>query len=205
MRTLFVSAVVLAALIAAPVPASAQTGSGSGSGSGTGTASPRRPSKSEGASNEQAATTRVVPSPPSPASVKNLSNVQIELTISDQTGTKPVEKKTVSMIAANGTWGKVRASGVARPNERIGFVPVGLNVDARPFVFADGTVQIELTISYNPLSAEAADASPGLRPTELNQSMTVALQTGKPLVVSQAADPVSDRKIIVEVKATILK
>ena len=31
------------------------------------------------------------------------------------------------------------------------------------------------------------------------------LQSGKPLVVSQAADPVSDRKVIVEVKATVLK
>ncbi len=30
----------------------------------------------------------------------------------------------------------------------------------------------------------------------------MVLQSGKPLIVSQAADPVSDRKVIVEVKAT---
>jgi hypothetical protein len=33
----------------------------------------------------------------------------------------------------------------------------------------------------------------------------VILQNGKPLVVSQAADPTTDRKMTVEVKATILK
>jgi hypothetical protein len=33
----------------------------------------------------------------------------------------------------------------------------------------------------------------------------VILQNGKPLIISQSADPVSDRKVVVEVKATILK
>ncbi len=70
---------------------------------------------------------------------------------------------------------------------------------------ADGSVQLELTIGYNPLGTQVLDSAAGVRPTELNQSMTVVLQNGKPLVVSQAADPVSDRKIIVEVKATVLK
>ena len=43
------------------------------------------------------------------------------------------------------------------------------------------------------------------RPTSINQSLTVVLQSGKPMVVSQAADPVNDRKVVVEVKATVLK
>ena len=42
-------------------------------------------------------------------------------------------------------------------------------------------------------------------PTELNQSLTVVLQSGKPMLISQAADPTSDRKVTVEVKATVLK
>jgi hypothetical protein len=41
--------------------------------------------------------------------------------------------------------------------------------------------------------------------TRLDQSLTVALQSGLPLVVTQAADAVSDRKVTVEVKATVLK
>jgi hypothetical protein len=35
--------------------------------------------------------------------------------------------------------------------------------------------------------------------------MSLILESGKPTVVSQAADPSSDRKITVEVTATILK
>jgi hypothetical protein len=145
------------------------------------------------------------PVPPSPASLRSLSNVQIELTISDQTGKGPVEKKTVSMIAASGTWGKVRSQGMTRPNERDGWQSVTLNVDARPFL-RDGAVQLEMNISYNPLNAQTADAAQqSRRPTELNQSLTVVLQDGKPLIVSQAADPILDRRIVVEVKATIMK
>jgi hypothetical protein len=35
--------------------------------------------------------------------------------------------------------------------------------------------------------------------------MSVLLTNGKPLQISQAADPITDRKVLVEVKATILK
>jgi hypothetical protein len=40
---------------------------------------------------------------------------------------------------------------------------------------------------------------------QLNESMTLILDSGKPTVVSQAADPISDRRIAVEVTATILR
>lgn len=204
MRTSLVSVFVLTASLGLPFTAAAQPDEQ--------TATTPKPSKP--AADADQATTPA----PARAPFKVLANVQIELTISDQTGSGPVEKKTVSMIAASGTWGKIRAAGVARPNSTTGNVPVGLNVDARPFVMAEGVVQVELTLGYNPLSQQAlADYDPQkpqpgmpmppsqIRPTELNQSLTVVLQNGKPLIVSQAADPVSDRKIIVEVKATVLK
>jgi hypothetical protein len=35
--------------------------------------------------------------------------------------------------------------------------------------------------------------------------MTVLVESGKPMVVSQASDPTSDRKMTVELTATILK
>jgi hypothetical protein len=41
--------------------------------------------------------------------------------------------------------------------------------------------------------------------TDISESLTVILEDGKPLVVSQSADPGSDRKVRVEIKATILK
>ena len=133
------------------------------------------------------------------------TNVQIELTITDQTGSATPEKKTVSMIVAHAAWGKIRTSAEAyQKSTQSKIVPVGLNVDARPYV-TGGQVRLELTIVYSPMMLGTSVDSAQTRPTELNQSLTVALQSGKPMVVSQAADPVTDRKIGVEVKATILK
>ena len=139
--------------------------------------------------------------PPGPRFVRTLTNVQIDLTLSDHFGSQPPDKKTVSMIVSSGNWGKIRAVGSVAQTDR----PYGveLNVDARPLVSVENLVQLELTLVYSPPGA--ADQGARSRPTGVNQSLTVVLQNAKPLVVSQAADPVNDRKVVVEVKATILK
>jgi hypothetical protein len=132
-------------------------------------------------------------------------NVQLEFTITDQTGSGAPDKKTVSMIAADGTMGRVRSyAGARSPKSGGPPVPVSLNVDARPRILSGDGVQIELTIEYRPLPA-ASQTTPEPEASQLNQSLTVILQNGRPLVVSQAADPVTDRKIVVEAKATVLK
>jgi hypothetical protein len=132
-----------------------------------------------------------------PRFVRTLTNVQVELTLTDQIGNGAPEKKIVSMIVSSGNWGKIRNTAAG-----VGPVRIGLNVDARPFVSVDGPVQLELTIYYYPPQGEPK--SPGV-PTELNQSLTVVLQSGKPMLISQAADPTSDRKVTIEAKATVLK
>ena len=132
-------------------------------------------------------------------------NVQIELTVTDQIGGQPGEKKTVALIAASGSWGKIRSAGTIRPRADAPY-PVVLNVDARPSVSADGAVQLELTFEYYPMKSTAEPKEGALQqPSGVNQSQTVILQSGKPLIVSQAADPISDRKVVVEVRATVLK
>jgi hypothetical protein len=157
-------------------------------------------------------TTQTTPTAPA-AQVKMLepprpgvrSNVRIELTISDQRADGPSEKKQVSMIVSETTWGKIRTHATTRPPSVIGGpnMDVALNVDARPFITTGGQIQLELVVNYNPL--DETNKAGLVRPTELNQSLTVVLQSGKPLVVAQAADPMVDRKMIVEVVATILK
>ena len=137
--------------------------------------------------------------PPTPR-----KNIQLEFTITDQMGTGAPDKKTVSMIAADGTWGRVRTSAVTRPPNVGRVIPVSLNVDARPAIVGNDSVQVELTIEYKPVTLLP---SGGVQeePTQLNQSLTVMLQNGRAMVVSQAADPVIDRKIVVEAKVTVLK
>ena len=140
--------------------------------------------------------------PPPPAS---LVNVEVELTITDQTGTGTPEKKTVSLIVSDGNMGRIRASAVARPSERTGNVPTALNVDVTPQLQANGLIQLHLTMFYQPLRSLQAGDPTQTSPTELNQSLSVLLHDGQPLVVSRAADPVTDRRISVEVKAAVLK
>jgi len=126
-------------------------------------------------------------------------NVQIEITINDQTGTAAPEKKTVSLLVADRSMGRVRANAeTSKPS--LGRVGTNLNVDARPTLLDSGRILLELTLEYTPLRD-----SDVVRPTNLNESLTVILVNGKPLTISQAADPISDRRMTVEVKATILK
>ena len=138
-----------------------------------------------------------------PPAARTRANVKVDVTISDQTGSGPVERKLVSVITAEESWGKIRTQAAARMGDG-SYQHVALNVDARPWLTVTGAIQLDLTVAYNPLGAAAKDTAQ-TRPTELNQSMTVVLQNGKPVVVSQAADPIMDRKIIVEVVAAILK
>ena len=191
-------------LIASPL--AAQTGAGSGSGSGSSASSGSSSQTTATTKDGKTATTTVKTDDAQfgPKFVRALTNVQIELNLSDQLGAQPAEKKTVSMIASSGNWGKIRSAAQVMAVGEPPYV-VELNVDARPLVSMDGLIQLELTLNYAPV--KGGDPKEGLRqrPSGINQSQTVILQSGKPLIVSQAADPVSDRKVVIEVKATILK
>jgi hypothetical protein len=125
-------------------------------------------------------------------------NVQVEITIGDQTGSAAPEKRVVSMIVADFKFGRIRSSAPPSPPMN----PATLNIDAAPEVLDNDRIQLSLTIEYLPVLPEAASQR---RPALLNETLTVILQSGKPMLVSQAADPVTDRKMTVEVKATVLK
>lgn len=122
-------------------------------------------------------------------------NLQVELTLTDQTASAPAEKKVVSMIAADATSGRIRSIS--------GSASAVLNVDARPVLLDNDRVLLELTVEYAPALPENTPQS--RRPAALNESLSVILQAGKPMVISQAADPVNDRKMTVEVRVSIVK
>jgi hypothetical protein len=120
-------------------------------------------------------------------------NLQIELTITDTQGSVKPETKVVSMLTADTYMGRIRT--ISGPMSAL------LNIDATPTVLDNDRIRLQLTVEYAP----AASGQPPQKPATLNESLSVILQNGKPLVVSQAADPTTDRKMTVEVKATILK
>ena len=122
-------------------------------------------------------------------------NVQIELTISEQVGTAAPEKRVVTMLVADAAFGRIRSNA--------GNGMAVLNIDATPTILENDRIATELTIEHVPALAEGA--SPLTRPAALNEMLTVILQNDKSMLISRAADPRSDRRITVEVRATIVK
>jgi hypothetical protein len=128
-------------------------------------------------------------------------NIRVDLTITDQRGSATPVSKIITMTMLDSGLGRIRTGGDVRTP--LGFRPVTLNVDAQPRVLRDGKIQVNLTIEYRPTAAES-DTEQATTPT-INESIGVLLEDGKSMVISQSADPATDRKVKVEAKATILK
>jgi hypothetical protein len=140
------------------------------------------------------------PKPPAPEGLPN--NIKLELTITDQAGPGEAAKRTVSMIIADRKNGSVRSSGqVLTPGGRFN---VMLNVDAMPVIIKDGLMRLDVSLEYVPKPG-SENASSGEGRGSLNERLSLLVESGKPLVVSQASDPTSDRRISVELTATLLK
>ena len=85
--------------------------------------------------------------PPAPSDrfVRTLTNVQVELTLTDQVGKRRAGKEDRVDDRREWQLGQDSLSGNVRPPGDAPFV-VDLNVDARPLVSVDGPIQLELTL-----------------------------------------------------------
>jgi glucose/arabinose dehydrogenase len=142
------------------------------------------------------------PGPARPPEPTQHVNVRIELTILDQNSPGEPSRKQMTMIVADRQNATLRTGGWVMTKD--GRRDVNINVDARPTVLRgkEGSVQVDFGLQYQPTNTSA---DTGLAQTGLNQRINMILESGRPLLISQAADPSSDRKISVEMKATILK
>jgi hypothetical protein len=161
----------------------------------------------------------VEPRAAKPEQPGRLENIKLDLTITDQTGPGAPLRKTVTMIVADRERGAIRSRGHARLEGPIQTMqPVTINVDAVPQIVRDGAaVRVQLGVEYQPhpastagvkerpVEAAATQGIPAESVTNLNEQITLVLVPGKPMTISQAADPASDRRITVELTATILK
>jgi hypothetical protein len=160
----------------------------------------------------QAATPPGAPEPPKeqPARMGQAVNVKIEFMVSDQ---RPAltTKRTISVMTADQTLGRVRSS-----SEIIGVGSIPLNVDATPIILPNGKIRLQFTLVYSwPGLPETGQKSPAaiaaippegrVTSTTINDSMTVLLDDGKPVVAVQSADAIGDRQVIVEVTATLIR
>ena len=161
--------------------------------SGTAPSAQQAPEKPAAPAKPKGEKVEVVKVPPGP-------NVRVEFTLTDQQTGVPTTNKTVMLTTSNRQWGRIRSQITSRI---YGGAP--LNVDARPTVTQDGRISLELTIEYAlGRNSEVEANSDKIVQVSINESLTALLENGKPLLVTQSADPISDRKVTVEVKATIV-
>jgi hypothetical protein len=136
--------------------------------------------------------------PPMPVGAQ--TNIRLELAITDTLAGTPV-KKNVTLLVMSGGSGMIRTSNVVGRNS------VNLSIDAAAQVLPSGQISARITFEYQP-AMEASGAAPegtAQRPGFINESLTVLLQDGRPLLVSQSADPASERTVKVELTATVQK
>ena len=147
------------------------------------------------------------PASPAPRREGQPINVKIELVITDQRGTGAPVKKNVSVIVGDEKEGSIRSQSRIPPSATVvGGGGVLLNVDAAPTILSDGKIRMNLRIVYDLPVGEGRSSSPNdVPPSQIQESVNLILENGKPLVITQSADPVIDRQVTVEVKATILR
>jgi hypothetical protein len=131
-------------------------------------------------------------------------NIKVDVTISDQRGGSTPIKRTVSVVVADGFSGLIRSQ-----SEVMQVGPVPLNIDVNPTLLADGKVRVGFNLQYDwPAPMEGASSPPArgtVAKTSLHDTVMLILESGKPMIAAQSADPLGDRQVTVEVKATILR
>jgi hypothetical protein len=73
-----------------------------------------------------------------------------------------------------------------------------------------GKIRVMLNLEYDLPGNEVKKSAGGefertITKSAIRENLIVILDDGKPMIVAQSADPVSDRQVTVEVRATILK
>jgi len=131
------------------------------------------------------------------AQATSWQNVRLEIKISDWLTPGPAESsKVVSMLILDGRNGQVRStsdSGV-------------INVDARPTIRPDGRIYLQLGLEYRPeLTTQQAQQTGNSRVAMYNETLNLIVTDGKPILASQSADPRTERKVVVEITASVIK
>jgi hypothetical protein len=154
---------------------------------------------------EQAAPAIKLPDP-----IPGGPNIKVDITITDQAGSDPPAKKTLSVIAADRASGSIRSLvTVAVPTHPPGpdaknysYERLPLNVDVKPEVTRQGQIRVQLILNYETYSTPKGV---GAVRSVVTANQWVMLENGKPMTVSQSADAASDRKVSIELTATVLK
>jgi hypothetical protein len=174
----------------------------------------------------QATAPRAEPAPaPKPMSETEAANVKIEVTITYQVGNAAPVKRMATLTVADQGRGSLRSGNqVAVPSTTfqpvaaggpptspvtsVTYKSVGLNVDANRVYITGNKARMDLNVEFSAVDEKGSDVA-GKYPSfpTFSQSLTLVLESGKPIIVGQSSDVVEnvERKQTVEVRATILR
>ena len=133
-------------------------------------------------------------------------NIKVDFTLTDQRTGGSAVKRIVSVVVADGRTGQIRSQ--ADVFGIPGGVP--LNIDTAPELLPDGKIRLGFTLQYDwPAPLDQTDRNPPprgtLMKTAMHDSATLIVESGKTMTAAQSADPIGDRQVTVEVKATVLR
>jgi hypothetical protein len=141
---------------------------------------------------------------PAPRRASQPVNIKIDVALSDQRASEAPTRRTLGLIVADGALGRVRTqSDVVAVSGG-----VQLNIDAQPEILPTGKIRLAFNIQYDgpgPAEALKEPTRGTVVKTSMQQSLSLILDDGKPIVAAQSADPIGDRRVTVEVTATILR
>jgi hypothetical protein len=141
------------------------------------------------------------PTPAPPRAPGQLINVRVDVTVTDQLAGRAPVTRTLSVTAADGESANVRSNLEIPAGARI--LPTGFSLDAMPRIVDGGRVRLALSLDFN--STDAGTEGSPRSSSNIRVRQEVILENGKPLVIAQPVDAMTDRKVTVEARATILK
>jgi len=164
-------------------------------------AAPSQPSPARGVA-------RAAPAVPVvPATIDDIAggqpvNIRLEVTIVDQAASGQPVRRVINILAADRSFARIRSLFTDAPESAAAGAPRSpdnrrVDVDARPRIVGS-SIRVDLTIQNNALGS----GNPLLNWT---QSFTVFLENAKVATPIESTDPSTNRKMSIEVKATILK
>lgn len=119
-------------------------------------------------------------------------NIRLDVSVMDQGQPSASQPKTLMVVLADRAAGQTRGA----------FEDRSISVDARPAI-VDGRIRVSMTIeSRMPPFGPGAGKDPTLN---WQNSFSLLLESGKPMLAFETSDPVTKRKLTIEVKATVLK
>ena len=121
-------------------------------------------------------------------------NIRLDVSVMDQNEAAPSQPKTLMVILADKAMGRTRGA----------FEDRSISVDATPTI-VDGRIRLYLTVESRGHNLPGREQPKDFSILFWQNQFELLLDSGKPMVAFETSDPITKRKLSIEVKATIQK